>query len=123
MTSVLVYEKNGQFNEFVGGYDEYKMHKRQESEDVLKKQVVKRNLSVNKLSFNEQRELAQLPQKIEQLEEKIAEIQSGMADSKFYQQEEQLIATINKSLAEDEVLLTQLYARWEELEDVEKRNK
>ena len=46
-----------------------------------------------------------------------------MADPKFYQQEAQLIAKINQALAEDEALLSQLYRRWEALEDVEKRNK
>lgn len=123
VTSVLVYEEAGQFNEFVGGYDEYKMHKKQQQrEQVTKAPVVKRNVAANKLSFNEQRELAQLPQKIEQLEGKIAELQLQMVDPKFYQQDAQIIAKINQGLAEDEALLTQFYARWEALEDVEKRN-
>ncbi|HHF7372696.1 ATP-binding cassette domain-containing protein [Legionella bozemanae] len=124
VTSVLVYEEAGQFNEFVGGYDEYKMHKKQQQrEQVVKTPVVKRNPATNKLSFNEQRELAQLPQKIEQLEAKIAELQLQMTEPKFYQQDAQLITKINQGLAEDEDLLTRLYARWEVLEDVEKRNK
>ncbi|MGM9452233.1 ATP-binding cassette domain-containing protein [Legionella bozemanae] len=124
VTSVLVYEETGQFNEFVGGYDEYKMHKKQQQrEQVVKTPVVKRNPATNKLSFNEQRELAQLPQKIEQLEAKIAELQLQMTEPKFYQQDAQLITKINQGLAEDEDLLTRLYARWEVLEDVEKRNK
>lgn len=124
VTSVLVYEEAGQFNEFVGGYDEYKMHKKQQQrEQVVKTPVVKRNPTTNKLSFNEQRELAQLPQKIEQLEAKIAELQLQMVEPKFYQQDAQLITKINQGLAEDEDLLTRLYARWEVLEDVEKRNK
>jgi ATP-binding cassette subfamily F protein uup len=123
VTSVLVYEEAGQFNEFVGGYDEYKMQKKQQRDADVKATAVKRNVTANKLSFNEQRELAQLPQKIEQLEEKVAELQLQMADPKFYQQDTQKITKINQGLAEDEALLTQLYARWEALEDIEKRNK
>lgn len=124
VTSVLVYEEAGQFNEFVGGYDEYKMHKKQQQrEQVIKTPIVKRNVATNKLSFNEQRELAQLPQKIEQLEEKIAELHLQMADPRFYQQDAQVIAKINQDLAEDEALLSQFYTRWEILEDVENRNK
>ncbi len=124
VTSVLVYEEAGQFNEFVGGYDEYKMHKKQQNrEQTVKTPVVKRNTATNKLSFNEQRELTQLPQKIEQLEEKIAELQLHMTDPQFYQQDASTIAKINQGLAEDEALLAQFYARWEALEDVEKRNK
>lgn len=123
VTSVLVYEEEGKFNEFVGGYDEYKMHKKQQQREVVTKTlVVKRNTITNKLSFNEQRELAQLPQKIERLEEKIADLQLQMADPKFYQQDAQTIAKINQSLAENEDSLAQLYARWETLEAVEKRN-
>lgn len=123
VTSVLVFDEAGKFNEFVGGYDEYKIHKKQQQRDaVIKAPVVKRNTTANKLSFNEQRELAQLPQKIEQLEGKIAELQLQMADPKFYQQDAQIIAKINQSLAEDEDLLAQLYTRWETLEAVEKRN-
>lgn len=124
VTSVLVYEEEGQFNEFVGGYDEYKMQKKKQQRDVvLKTSVEKRNLATNKLSFNEQHELTQLPQKIEQLENKINQIQIQMADVTFYQQNTQTIAQINQSLAEDETLLVQLYARWEALEDFEKGNK
>ncbi|KTD74016.1 ATP-binding cassette domain-containing protein [Legionella tucsonensis] len=124
VTSVLVYEEAGQFNEFVGGYDEYKMHKKQQQRDqIVKTPVVKRNPAINKLSFNEQRELAQLPQKIEQLEAKIAELHLQMAEPKFYQQDAQLITKINQGLADDEDLLTRLYTRWEALENVEKRNK
>ncbi|MCE0723153.1 MULTISPECIES: ATP-binding cassette domain-containing protein [Legionella] len=123
VTSVLVYEEAGQFNEFVGGYDEYKMHKKQQQrEQTVKTPVAKRNPVTNKLSFNEQRELAQLPKKIEQLEAKIAELHLQMAEPKFYQQDAQLITKINQGLAEDEDLLTRLYTRWEVLEDVEKRN-
>ncbi|KTD65813.1 ABC transporter ATP-binding protein [Legionella santicrucis] len=122
VTSVLVYEEAGKFNEFVGGYDEYKMHKKQQREVVTKAPIVKRNTIANKLSFNEQRELAQLPQKIEHLEEKIADLQLQMADPKFYQQDAQTITKINQSLAENEDSLAKLYARWEVLEAVEKRN-
>ncbi|MGL5741120.1 MAG: ATP-binding cassette domain-containing protein [Legionella sp.] len=124
VTSVLVYEEAGQFSEFVGGYDEYKMQKKQQQRDATAKTpVAKRTMPTQKLSFNEQRELAQLPQKIEKLEAKIAEIQTQMADQKFYQQDAQAIAKINQHLAAEEALLDQFYARWEELEDVEKRNK
>ncbi|WP_454785119.1 ATP-binding cassette domain-containing protein [Legionella sp. WA2024007413] len=124
VTSVLVYEEAGQFKEFVGGYDEYKMHKKQQQRDqATKAPSVKRTTPTNKLSFNEQRELAQLPQKIELLEAKIAELHLKMADPKFYQQDAQMIAKINQGLAEDEMLLTQLYERWEVLEDVEKGNR
>lgn len=123
VTSVLVYEEAGQFSEFVGGYDDYKMHKKQQQQQLRerdttdKNPAVKRSSSTNKLSFNEQRELSQLPQKIEQLEKKISELQLQMADPKFYQQDASAIAKVNQSLAEDEAVLMGYYARWEALEE------
>lgn len=120
VTSVLVYEEPGKFNEFVGGYDEYKMHKKQqvrERDTVEKAAAAKRNPTTNKLTFNEQRELTQLPQKIERLEKKIADLQLQMAEPQFYQQDAQAIAKINQGLAEDEALLQEFYARWEALEE------
>jgi ATP-binding cassette subfamily F protein uup len=116
VTSVLVYEEEGQFNEFVGGYDEYKMHKKQQRETVAKASSTKRTNSANKLSFNEQRELSQLPQQIEQLEKKIEALQLQMADPQFYQQDAQSIAKIGQELAKEEALLAASFARWETLE-------
>jgi len=117
VTSVLVYEEEGQFSEFVGGYDDYKVHKKQQRNVVVKPVAVKTRPASAKLSFNEQRELAHLPQQIEKLEQKIAALQLQMADPKFYQQDAQVIAEINQGLAKDEAMLMQLYARWEALEE------
>lgn len=118
VTSVLVYEGNGQFNEYVGGYDDYKIYKKQQKEIATKPPVVEKRSQVStKLSYNEQRELANLPKQIEQLEQKISEIQMKMADPGFYQQETQKITEISQQLNQDENLLASLYARWEELED------
>ncbi len=119
VTSVLVFEGEGHFGEFVGGYDDYKMHKKQQREVVSKTPVAKRSGSSTKLNFNEQRELSQLPKKIEALEQKIAEVHAEMADPKFYQQEADIIADIGQKLATDEELLSQMYARWEALEERE----
>ncbi|BCA96312.1 ABC transporter ATP-binding protein [Legionella antarctica] len=117
VTSVLVYEEEGQFGEFVGGYDEYRMHRKQQREVAVKAASTKRTNSANKLSFNEQRELSQLPQKIEQLEKKIANLQLQMADPQFYQQDAQLISQVGQQLAKEEALLAVAFARWEALEE------
>lgn len=119
VTSVLVYEEEGVFSEFVGGYDDYKAHKKQQREVVAKASVAKRTNTVNttnKLNFNEQRELSKLPKQIEVLENKIAALHLQMADPEFYQQDAHTIAKITKKLADDEELLVQYFSRWEELE-------
>ncbi|MCA0403344.1 MAG: ATP-binding cassette domain-containing protein [Proteobacteria bacterium] len=119
VTSVLVYEEEGVFNEYLGGYDEYKRLKKERVnvKDVPVKTAVKSKTPSNKLSFNEQRELQQLPKQIEKLEEKIIAIQEKMMAPEFYQKEASEITIISQELAASEKELAQLYARWETLED------
>lgn len=118
VTSVLVHEGEAQFNEYEGGYEDYRLQRKQQREQVAPvKPIVKRSNNSSKLSFNEQRELTQLPQKIEILEQKISDLQLKMAEPDFYQQDAQTISFYTQELAKDENELTALYARWEALED------
>ncbi|HAU1604096.1 TPA: ATP-binding cassette domain-containing protein [Legionella pneumophila] len=119
VTSVLVYEGNGQFNEFVGGYDDYKSHQLTRREQQAKSPVSKRSSpeKTKNLSFNEQRELSKLPQQIEAVEKKIEELHLQMASPEFYQQDVKIISEITQLLAKEEALLNQYFARWEELEE------
>ncbi|KTC86036.1 MULTISPECIES: ATP-binding cassette domain-containing protein [Legionella] len=117
VSSVLVYEGEGRFDEYIGGYDDYRAQKKQQREQASSPKLAKRTSSSTKLSFNEQRELTQLPQKIEVLEEKISVLQQKMAKPEFYQQDAQALSTHNQQLAEDEEELAKLYARWEALEE------
>ncbi|HAT8593756.1 TPA: ATP-binding cassette domain-containing protein [Legionella pneumophila] len=119
VTSVLVYEGNGKFNEFVGGYDDYKKHQLTRNEQQTKSPVSKRNSpeKAKNLSFNEQRELSKLPQQIEAVEKKIEALHSQMASPEFYQQDAKIISEVTQLLAKEEALLNQYFARWEELEE------
>ncbi|HIG0328418.1 TPA: ATP-binding cassette domain-containing protein [Legionella pneumophila] len=119
VTSVLVYEENGKFNEFVGGYDDYKSHQLTRREQQAKSPVSKRSSpeKAKNLSFNEQRELSKLPQQIEAVEKKIEALHSQMASPEFYQQDAKLISEVTQLLAKEEALLNQYFARWEELEE------
>ncbi|MCH8179285.1 MAG: ATP-binding cassette domain-containing protein [Proteobacteria bacterium] len=68
-----------------------------------------------KLSYKEQRELDELPARIEALEEEQAELNKALADPEVYQKEGANVATLHARVeAIDEALLT-LLARWEEL--------
>lgn len=119
VTSVLVYEGNGKFNEFVGGYDDYKKHQLTRNEQQTKSPVSKRSSpeKAKNLSFNEQRELSKLPQQIEAVEKKIEALHSQMASPEFYQQDAKIISEVTQLLAKEEALLNQYFARWEELEE------
>ncbi|HFD2285635.1 TPA: ATP-binding cassette domain-containing protein, partial [Legionella pneumophila] len=107
VTSVLVYEENGKFNEFVGGYDDYKKHQLTRNEQQTKSLVSKRSSpeKAKNLSFNEQRELSKLPQQIEAVEKKIEALHSQMASPEFYQQDAKIISEVTQLLAKEEALL------------------
>jgi ATP-binding cassette subfamily F protein uup len=129
VTSVLVYEGDGIWQETVGGLDEYYAYKKQNERQAprpsanakpMESPAIKDN-NINqktsqKISFNEQKELANLPKKIEALEEKIAAMHTTMAEPSFYQQNAEKIASIHNQLKDLERTLTEHYARWESLE-------
>jgi ATP-binding cassette subfamily F protein uup len=68
------------------------------------------------LSYKDQRELDQLPRRIEQLEQDLRSIQEVMAAPDFYRQQGQRIADVKSSLEAAEAELSSAYSRWEELE-------
>ena len=117
VTSVLVYEGAGKFDEYVGGYDEYRSFKKQQLEAVTIQSKVVLNQRVSKLTFNEQRELSKLPQQIESMEKTIQGLHDEMAAPSFYQQSAQKMAEYNQQLIEKEQILATLYERWDLLEE------
>lgn len=119
VTSLLVFEGEGQVSEYVGDYEDYQQQKKILKEPVIEKKS-RRLPSSGKLSFNQQKELNELPKKIEILEETIAKAQLRMTGQDFYKQEAAEIATFNQQLMDDEKQLTELYARWELLEGLKK---
>ncbi|MFQ0990783.1 ABC transporter ATP-binding protein [Gilliamella apicola] len=80
----------------------------QNKESVVKKKV--------KLSYNEQRELAELPSKIEQLEIVIADLQTQIGQSDFFNQPHDITGSILQSLSDKEAELEAVFERWEQLE-------
>ena len=80
----------------------------QNKESTVKKKV--------KLSYNEQRELAQLPSKIEQLEIAIADLQVQIGQSDFFNQPHDITGPILQSLSDKEAELEAVFDRWEQLE-------
>ena len=130
ITSSLVFEANG-INEYVGGYDDWLRQRKPaaaENKQVKKQtQQGKPDSSVNsstvvapkkiiKLSYKEQRELDNLPGKIEKFERQQSELETEVAAPEFYQQDQKNVA---RKLSELEAINQQLesvYERWDELE-------
>ena len=71
-----------------------------------------------KLSYHEQRELAQLPSQIEQLELAIADLQAQIGHSDFFNQPHEVTSPILTDLANKEAELEAIFARWEALESL-----
>jgi len=115
-TSTLVFEKHG-LNEYIGGYDDWL---RQRPKDVEEKDEKRRNREKPKkdkakTGFKEERELSDLPAKIEALEAEQHKLFEKMAAPDFFRQGKKT-AEAKTRMEEVESELADSYSRWEELE-------
>ena len=69
-----------------------------------------------KLSYKDARELEQLPQRIETLETRVAELTAAMAEPAFFAQSRDAVDAHTAALAQTQAELEAAYARWEALE-------
>jgi len=122
VTSTIAFEGNGIVHEYIGGYEDWLRQRRDTSlkaESVKKKQEPVKAVSetkAKKLSYKLQRELEQLPQKIDELEVTIEKLTNEMAKPEFYQQDQSTIASVGNQLKELQEELEHCFVRWEELE-------
>jgi ABC transport system ATP-binding/permease protein len=125
VTSTLILDGNGNVNEYVGGYDDW--HKQTEqiptSPTGLKPDSAPQpetkgdsKPATRKLSYNEKRELNELPKIIEMLEAEQHELTVKMETPEFYQQEAVVITQAVERLQELQEELSSAYHRWGELE-------
>lgn len=124
VTSVFVLDGTGKIEEFVGGYSDWLIQRPQPDSkpQALKKAPEKEKAEKpapakkKKLSFKEQQELSQLPERIEQLETRQTELNAMINSSEFYKKDQAAIAKIMGELNQTVALLEQAYQRWDELE-------
>jgi ATP-binding cassette subfamily F protein uup len=125
VTSTLILDGKGTVTEYVGGYDDW--HKLIEpaptSPAKLKSEPAARTESkanskpaVRKLSYNEKRELEELPKRIELLEAEQHDLTVKLETPEFYQRDGTLITQAVHRLQELHEELSALYQRWGELE-------
>jgi len=123
-SSTLVFEGRGRVREYVGGYDDWL---RQRSPDAggskpapPPKKAKPRTVPARsrKLTFKEQRELAQMPDVIEKLEAEKRTLFDTLSDPALYKSAGDEVAGHKARLEELERDLKQAYARWELLEDL-----
>lgn len=123
VTSTLVFEGKGRVAEYIGGYDDW-LRQRPSTEkppaagpaQQARARPQQSRRPAGRLSYKDQRELDQLPRRIEQLEQDLRSIQEVMAAPDFYRQQGQRIADVKSSLEAAEAELSSAYSRWEKLE-------
>ena len=126
VTHTFAFEGKSQVRAYVGGYDDWLRQRPQimapatpKPAKTAKPPAEKTSVRPAKLSYKEQRELSQLPGRIEQLETELAELQAQTADPGFYQSEAEAIKTTLGRLEQLQASLDEAYSRWEELENRE----
>ena len=125
VSSTLVLEGHGQIGEYVGGYTDW-LRQRAQREHVVPATdksapaapaaAASPVTAKRKHSFKLQRELEQLPGKIETLEADIARRTQAMNEPAFFQQDSTAIVAANEALAALQTTLDAAYARWAELD-------
>jgi ATP-binding cassette subfamily F protein uup len=132
VTSTLVFEGEGRVQEYVGGYEDW-LRQRRASAPAPRESAGREKageavrpeapgppadapLARKKLSYKEQRELEQLPARIESLEAEHRALEARIGGAGFYRESRQ---TIEEVLARHVVVqqeLQECYARWDALD-------
>ena len=127
VTGIIAVEGDGTIREIDGGYDDYVRIEKQgfadletSSEQTIDTKSSAKTLTPvpkkEKLSYKDQRELDELPQKIERLETEQNELTETMSDPDFFKQDPQTITAATDRLAIIDTELNHCYTRWEDLE-------
>jgi len=130
VTSTLVFEAAGQIKEYVGGYSDW-LHQKSAAPEALAPADPKRSVAMSssgaatpssaapktrRLSYNEQRELAQLPVKIQNLEAEHDQLTTLISDPKLFQHNQDQASQALRRLQALAEELDSAYARWETLD-------
>jgi ATP-binding cassette subfamily F protein uup len=126
VTGVFVLDGTGSIEEYVGGYSDWLTQRR---EPEAKAQPIKKApekakseqpqpAKKKKLSYKEQQELNQLPERIEELESRQIELNELINSSEFYKNDQTTIAKTMDELNQTVAELEQAYRRWDELEEM-----
>ena len=138
VTSMIAYEGDGKWQEYEGGYEDYRIQKKRfdaftqantastvnktaskedkklESKSESKSEL-KQSVTKSKLSNKEKAELDKLPNQIEQLEKKQLVLSEQLANPEIYKGDAHLIVTLKNELTQIEDQMARSMKRWEEL--------
>jgi ATP-binding cassette subfamily F protein uup len=127
VTSSIVFDDDGQVREYVGGYDDWLAQRQQDKDREQKaktaiakpvsKPTEKATKKKSNLTYQEQLDLAAMPEKIEALEQQQTQLMTVMNDPAFYQQSQDKIKATQDELSALTETLEKAYSRWDELEE------
>jgi ATP-binding cassette subfamily F protein uup len=128
VTSTYVFEGDGRVQEYVGGYEDW-LHqraaalwatstgpRRARTARAQPQTSTGAGSAARKLSYNERRELDDLPARIEALETEQRELNTTVAHAEFYKEAAATIERTLTRLTEIQDALAMAYARWDELD-------
>ena len=125
VTSTLVFEGDGQINEYVGGYTDWLRQRKVAAPAAASAATPKPSAAatlsraapkLKRLTYNEQRELKQLPEKIQRLEAEQAQLNTLIGDPAAFQRNKD---GSNLALQRLQALAAELetaYSRWDALD-------
>ncbi len=127
VTDCWIFEGDGVVNVYAGGY--FDAHQQQQQVQALRqpvsapavksetpKQIETKKRAGNKLSYHLVRELEQLPQRIEALENALETLQQRVADPAFFSGPHDETQRVLQEMADTEKSLEEAFERWESLE-------
>jgi len=121
VTSTLIFEGDGKIEEYIGGYQDWVRQKKLVEAKPQAKQAAskapEKKAASGKLTYQEQKELQELPKKIEKLEADHAEWQTKMGQPDFYQQDAKVVQEQLEKYTTLAAELAATYKRWELLEE------
>jgi ABC transport system ATP-binding/permease protein len=106
---------DGNVNECAGGYSDLPLVTKSNAPKIKKGKPIKEKKI--KLTYKENKELEELPAKLESLETELAEIHEKMADPELYKSGNNEVAELTDKATELEQSLEIAFTRWEELEE------
>ncbi len=143
VTECYFFEGHGVLNKYVGGYFDAKQqqenyhatlaqnqpNKRSNSAGILQKEEEKQPLVAKsepakkvKLSYKDQRELDELPAKMEALEAEMESLQAEVNSADFFSKDPSYTQAQLQKLADAEMALEAAFERWEVLENIKNGN-
>jgi ABC transport system ATP-binding/permease protein len=122
VTSLLVFEGAGVVRDFVGGYSDWTRYREEQTTraptEVAASAAARGNSRPARLSYQAQRELSALPDRLQALEAEKAQIESQLADGSLYRGAQPVLQEQLQRLAGIESEIENGYARWAELESM-----